>query len=100
MNFPLKQTLASGPVDLKAIVDKSAQGLNLDEQKKNVTAAALAYNELLPAVPLFERYGNNAALEGVRVAKFPADDDKILLNAPYADNFVIMYMYQGKISPV
>src|SRR4051794_15038763 len=100
MNFPLKQTLDSGPVDLQAVVEKSAQGLNLDEQKKNVTAAALAYNELLPEVPLFERYGNNPALEGVRVAKFPADDDKILLNAPYADNFVIMYMYQGKVAPV
>jgi hypothetical protein len=50
-------------------------------------------------VPLFERYGNNPALEGVRVAKFPADDDKILVNAPYADNFVIMYMYQGKVTP-
>jgi peptide/nickel transport system substrate-binding protein len=100
MNFPLKQTLDSGPVDLQAVVEKSAQGLNLDEQKKNVTAAALAYNELLPEVPLFERYGNNPALEGVRVAKFPADDDKILLNAPYADNFVIMYMYLGKVAPV
>jgi peptide/nickel transport system substrate-binding protein len=99
MNFPLKQELASGPVDLQAVVEKSAQGLNLDEQKKNVTTAAMAYNELLPEVPLFERYGNNPALEGVRVAKFPADDDKILLNAPYADNFVIMYLYLGKITP-
>jgi len=34
------------------------------------------------------------------VQKFPADDDPILKNAPYADNFVIMYMYQGKVAPV
>jgi peptide/nickel transport system substrate-binding protein len=100
MNFPLKQTTSAGPIDLQAVVDKSAQGLNVDEQKKNVTAAALAFNELLPIMPLWERYGNNPALEGVRVAKFPADDDPILKNAPYADNFVIMYMYQGKVAPV
>jgi peptide/nickel transport system substrate-binding protein len=100
MNFPLKQTTSAGPIDLQAVVDKSAQGLNLDEQKGNVTAAALAFNELLPIIPLWERYGNNPALEGKRVAKFPADDDPIMKNAPYADNFVIMYMYQGKVAPV
>ena len=100
MNFPLKQTTSAGPIDLQAVVDKSAQGLNVDEQKKNITAAAMAFNELLPIIPLWERYGNNPALEGTRVAKFPADDDPILKNAPYADNFVIMYMYQGKVAPV
>jgi peptide/nickel transport system substrate-binding protein len=100
MNFPLKQTTSAGPIDLQSVVDKSAQGLNVDEQKKNITAAAQAFNELLPIIPLWERYGNNPALEGTRVAKFPADDDPILKNAPYADNFVIMYMYQGKVAPV
>ena len=100
MNFPLNQTTSAGPIDLKAVVDKSAQGLNLDEQKKNITAAAMAFNELLPIIPLWERYGNNPALEGTRVAKFPADDDSILKNAPYADNFVIMGMYSGKVGPV
>ena len=40
MNFPLKQTTSAGPIDLQAVVDKSAQGLNVDEQKKNVTARA------------------------------------------------------------
>ena len=63
MNFPLKQTTSAGPIDLQAVVDKSAQGLNVDEQKKNVTAAAMAFNELLPIMPLWERYGNNPALE-------------------------------------
>ena len=61
MNFPLKQTTSAGPIDLQAVVDKSAQGLNVDEQKKNVTA--MAFNELLPIMPLWERYGNNPALE-------------------------------------
>ncbi len=101
MNFPLKQKLPNGStIDLQEVVNKSPQGLKPEEQKANVAAAALAYNYLLPEIPLFERYGNNPALEGVRVAKFPADDDPILKNAPYADNFVIMYMYQSKVAPV
>jgi peptide/nickel transport system substrate-binding protein len=101
MNFPLKQKLADGStIDLEAVVNKSPQGLDVATQKANVKAAAVAFNQLLPMVPIFERYGNNPALEGVRVAKFPADDDPILKNAPYADNFVIMYMYQSKVAPV
>jgi peptide/nickel transport system substrate-binding protein len=101
MNFPLKQKLADGSdIDLQAVVNKSPQGLDVATQKANVKAAAQAFNELLPMIPIFERYGNNPALEGTRVAKFPADDDPILKNAPYADNFVIMYMYQGKVAPV
>jgi len=48
---------------------------------------------------LFERYGNNAALEGVRVATWPADDDPILLNSPYADGIPTMLIYQGLLEP-
>ena len=65
-------------------LDKAMQGLNfapiifISAQKqqgiRDVVAMALTYNELLPAIPLFERFGNNCALEGVRVVAWPADD--------------------------
>ena len=99
MNFPLKQTTSAGPIDLQAVVDKSAQGLNVDEQKKNVTAArwpstSCSRSCRCGSATVTTRRWRNAG------AKFPADDDPILKNAPYADNFVIMYMYQGKVAPV
>ena len=93
-------TKAYGKLDLEQVVTQSGLGLDLDEQKANVTKAAIAFNELLPIIPLFERYGNNPALEGDRVKAFPADDDPLLKNAPYADNFIIMKMYSGDIEPV
>ncbi|CAA9406337.1 MAG: ABC transporter, substrate-binding protein (cluster 5, nickel/peptides/opines) [uncultured Propionibacteriaceae bacterium] len=100
MGFELKtKTKAFGDVDLAEIVTKAGSGLNEAEQKANVTKAAIAFNELVPMVPLFERYGNNPALEGARVQAFPADDDPILKNAPYADNFVIMWIVSGKLAP-
>ncbi|MCW2802049.1 MAG: transporter substrate-binding protein [Propionibacteriaceae bacterium] len=101
MGFELKTTTkALGDVDLEEVVTQAGSGLDEAEQKANVTKAALAFNELLPMVPLFERYGNNPALEGQRVESFPADDDPILKNAPYADNFVIMWIANGKLAPV
>ena len=99
--FPLQDVETSaGTVDLEKIVTESGEGLDVEDQKKNVSVAALAFNELLPIIPLFERYGNNPALEGVRVQGFPKEGDPILENAPYADNFVVLKMFRGEITPV
>jgi len=99
IGFDLKQTTSAGPIDLEAAVVAAGQGLDEAAQKASVTKVALAFNELLPVIPLFERYGNNPALEGVRVEAWPPDDDPIMLNGPYADNFTILLMYQGRLKP-
>ncbi len=94
--FPLEQsTDVAGDVDLNELVVNSARGLDVEAQRADVTVMAQVFNELLPKIPLFERYGNNISLEGVRVAEWPADDDPILLNSPYADGIPTMLIYQG-----
>jgi peptide/nickel transport system substrate-binding protein len=100
IDFDLKQTTSTGPIDFKELVDAAGAGLDEAAQKASVTKVALAFNELLPVVPLYERYGNNPALEGVRVKAWPADDDPIIYNAPYADNFTIMLMLDGRLKSV
>jgi peptide/nickel transport system substrate-binding protein len=97
IDFDLKQTTSAGPIDLKEAVDAAGAGLDEAAQKASVSKVALAFNELLPVIPLYERYGNNPGLEGVRVKAWPADDDPIMLNAPYADNFTILLMLQGRL---
>ncbi len=99
--FPLQTTSeATGDVDLDAMVVASAQGMVVDDQKANVVAMAKAYNELLPAVPLWERFGNNCALEGVRVVAWPADDDSLMKQSFYADNIPAMMWFQGLMEAV
>ena len=72
MAFELvQQTEAFGKLDLEKVVNAAGEGLDEQEQKRNVATAAIAFNELLPMIPLFERYGNNPALEGVRVKSGP-----------------------------
>ena len=102
MQFPVKQKLATGEdVDLAALTLKSAEGLDPEQNKPTLTQLAKAFNELLPIIPLWERYGNNPALDGEpRVKGFPADDDPILLNSPYADSFVTIGMCEGSLTPV
>lgn len=99
--FPLQVTTEStGEVDLAAMVVAAAEGMDVEAQKANVTAMAKAYNELLPAIPLFERFGNNCALEGVRVVAWPADDDPLLKQSFYADNIPAMMWFQGLMEAV
>jgi peptide/nickel transport system substrate-binding protein len=100
ISFPLVQeTEVAGEVDLDAMTVASAEGLDLNAQREDITTIAQVFNELLPIVPLFERYGNNAALEGVRVEAWPADDDPIWENSPYADGIPTMLMYTGALKP-
>ncbi|HVL23370.1 MAG TPA: ABC transporter substrate-binding protein [Thermomicrobiales bacterium] len=100
MAFPLEQeTDVAGSVDINALVVASAEGLDEEQQRAQVTTIAQVFNELLNIIPIYERYGNNAALAGLRVAEWPADDDPILKNSPYADGIPTMLMLTGKLEP-
>jgi peptide/nickel transport system substrate-binding protein len=102
MAYPLIQKVDAlgGEVDLDAMVTASAQGLDKDAQKELISKLALAYNELLPNIPQYERLGNNPAPEGFRVKGWPAVGDTIFDNSPYADSFVIMLMLDGTLQSV
>ena len=100
MYFNLKQkTDVVGEVDLGELTDAAGLGNDIEKQKEIVNTLALAYNELLPQIPLWERYGNNPAPD-VRVTGWPADDDPVYKNGPYADPFVVVLLVTGRLEPV
>ncbi|MBE3598431.1 MAG: ABC transporter substrate-binding protein [Limnochordaceae bacterium] len=100
MSFDLKQkTKALGEVDLEQLVVEAGAGLDEAKQKDAVAKAAIAFNELLPIIPLWERYGNNAVLENVRVAGWPPDGDPIYRNSLYTDPFHIILIHLGRVHP-
>ncbi len=99
MNFPMNQkTDVAGEVNLKQVVIDSGLGATPADLKKATTTAALAFNELLPIVPLFERYGNSPALVSA-VAGYPPDGDPIYENSIYSDNYTTFLTFQGKLRP-
>ncbi len=100
IQFPLvQQTDVAGKVDLEELTLNAAEGLDEEKQKGNVTTIAQVFNELLPIIPLFERYGNNAVLEKVRVQPWPADSDPIYKNSPYADGINTILTLTGRLQP-
>ena len=101
MNFPLvQQTDKFGEVDLEEAVMATADGLDSEAQKATVTMLASIFNELLPIVPLWERYGNNPIVDGVRVTNWPGDAHPAWGNSPYADNTVAIFLLNGELEPV
>jgi peptide/nickel transport system substrate-binding protein len=83
MAYPLTQ----GSTDFLALINTMGDGFDTEKQKPAVTQAILAYNDLLPNIPLWERYGNNPVNEKKRVAPWPADSDAVYTNGS-GDSFV------------
>lgn len=99
IDFPLRQhTEVVGDVDLARLIVAAGEGKDLDALKANITTAALAFNELLPVIPIWAEFGNNPVLESA-VTGWPDDGDPIYRNSPYADNFTTILMYQGTLRP-
>ena len=73
--------------------------MDTEAQRADIAVIAKVYNDLLPRIPLWERYGNNSIIEGERSGPWPPDDDPIYQNSPYADGIVTMLMLQGRIGP-
>lgn len=94
--YPLKQ----GSVDFDALINKMAEGFDTNAQKAPVTEAAIAFNDLLPVIPLWERYGNNPVNEKKRVTGWAPDSDPIYKNAFGTDNFTVYQIMMGKLRKI
>lgn len=101
MAYPLKQKLASGKeVDLDALTNKIADGFDSEKQKPAVTELALAFNELLPIIPLWERKGNNPVNTKTRVTGWKPEGDPIYKNSHGTDSFTIMQIIDGTLRKI
>lgn len=97
MRFPQSVEYSGGRIDnLRQLALDSSAGLDIDAQRELVAALALSYNELLPAIPLWERYGNNPLNRDMLNA--PPNSDPVFINAG-ADHFMPYLIMTGGITP-
>ena len=95
MQYPLKQ----GSTDFASLINAMGDGFDTEKQKPAVTEVALAFNDLLPIIPLWERYGNNPVNETKRVAPWPPDSDTIYKNGG-GDSFVSIMIMNGTLHSI
>jgi peptide/nickel transport system substrate-binding protein len=96
--FPMKQkTDAYGDIDFDQLITQTAEGNDLNKQKETITKFAIAFNELLPIIPLAERYGNNPVNEK-RIAGWKPDGDPVYKNPFGVESFVTLLIFDGSLS--
>lgn len=98
MDFNLQQdTQTVGKVDMGPMVDSAGAGTNVGRQQSAITRLAQAFNELLPIIPLHERYSNSPVVEGLRVTGWPRDGDVIYKNHFTTDAFLTHLILKGTL---
>ncbi len=93
--YPVKQKTSTGDVDFEALLVQ-AEDIDEAKQKDAVTKYVKAFNEILPALPLAERFNNAPINDQKRVAGWPPLDDKIYTNGG-GDNFTLILLMDGSL---
>ena len=79
---------------------KLGDGFDTTAQKAPVTEAALAFNDLLPVIPLWERYGNNPVNDKKRVTGWKPDGDPVYKNPWSTDAFTTLMIMDGTLRKI
>ncbi|NDJ62065.1 MAG: hypothetical protein GYB67_13120 [Chloroflexi bacterium] len=96
MRFDTDVTFSGGEINVFDAAVESGQGTDLAAQQALVTDLVVSFNEVLPAIPLWERYGNNPLNRNF--VDGPAGDDPIFLNGG-VDHFMTYLILTGGIGP-
>jgi peptide/nickel transport system substrate-binding protein len=97
MKYPLTQQYSGGSINFDTVLDDSIAGFDIAKQKDPITKISLAFNELLPCIPIYERLNNNPVNDKAgRTAGWPADTDKVYTQGG-GDNFTIVMIMDGTL---
>lgn len=98
MKFDPNVTYSGGTFNVRDAAYASSEGMDRDAQAELITQLAVSYNELLPAIPLWERYGNNP-LNRDHVSAPEAGDPAY--NNPWGgtDAFIPLFILTGRLAP-
>ena len=97
--YPLTQTYSGGSINFDTVLDDAIAGFDTAKQKDPLTKIALAFNELLPCIPIYERLNNNPVNDKVRVAGWKPEGDPIY-NQGGGDNFTIVMLMDGTLHKI
>ncbi len=99
MKYPLTQTYSGGSINFDTVLDDAITGYDTSKQKDPITKIALAFNELLPIIPIYERLNNNPINDKVRVTGWKPDGDPIYTQGG-GDNFTIVMLMDGTLRKI
>ena len=99
MKYPLTQTYSGGSINFDTVLDDAITGYDTAKQKDPITKLSLAFNELLPIIPIYERLNNNPVNEKARVTGWKPEGDPIYTQGG-ADNFTIVMIMDATLHKI
>ncbi|MDP9281821.1 MAG: ABC transporter substrate-binding protein [Chloroflexota bacterium] len=99
MKYPLTQTYSGGSINFDTVLDDAITGYDTAKQKDPITKIAIAFNELLPIIPIYERLNNNPVNDKARVSGWKPEGDPIYTQGG-ADNFTIVMLMDGTLHKI
>ena len=99
MKYPLTQTYSGGTINFDTVLDDAITGYDTAKQKDPITKLSLAFNELLPIIPIYERLNNNPVNEKARVTGWKPEGDPIYQQGG-ADNFTIVMIMDATLHKI
>jgi len=98
MSFDVNVSYSGGDINVFDVSNASSEGVDAEAQAALVTELAMSYNELLPAIPLWERYTNNSLNRNF--ISVPDSSDPIFANfGGGADNWMTYLILTGVAAP-
>lgn len=98
MRFDVNVSYSGGDINVFDISNASSQGVDRSSQAELVAQLAMSYNELLPAIPLWERYTNNSLNRNFIMV--PDASDPVFANfGGGADNWMTYLILTGVAAP-
>jgi peptide/nickel transport system substrate-binding protein len=97
MHFDNNVTYSGGTINVRDVAIQSGKGIDVEAQKALVEQLAVSFNEILPIIPLWERYTNNALNR--KYLDAPSFDDPIYLNDTTSDSWMPYLIITGGIGP-
>ena len=99
MKYPLTQTYSGGSINFDTVLDDAITGYDTAKQKDPITKLAIAFNELLPIIPIYERLNNNPINDKARVTGWKPEGDPIYTQGG-GDNFTIVMLMDGTLHKI
>jgi peptide/nickel transport system substrate-binding protein len=96
MKYPLVQQYSGGQINFDTVLDDAIAGFDTAKQKDPITKIAIAFNELLPCIPIYERLNNNPINDKARVTGWKPDGDPIYQQGG-GDNFTVVMLMDGTL---
>jgi len=95
ISFPMVQKTSRGTVDFNALIENSVKGWDVPAQRKIISELAVAFNELLPVLPIYTKQSRNLTSNGLRTVW--EGPENLYRNSAGDGNFVVYQLLHGMI---